>query len=114
MGGICALCGRQVAKLTEHHLIPRMRHRSRRTKRLHDREARNETISLCSPCHRNLHCVLTEKELADEYNSLDRLAAHEEIAKFIAWIRKRPAGTAVPVRRHTRRSEMAKEKRRRK
>lgn len=104
MGGRCALCGRRVAKLTEHHLIPRMRHRNKRTKRLHDRETLHETISLCSPCHHNLHCVLTEKELAAEFNTLDSLAAHPEVAKFTAWIRKRPAGTSVPMRRQTRRT----------
>ncbi len=95
----CALCGRRGLALTRHHLVPRARHRQGRTRRQHDRQARQETIDLCRPCHANLHAHLSEKELADTYHTLAALRAHPDIARFTRWIRRKPAGLRVPVRR---------------
>ncbi len=42
-------------------------------------------------CHRKLHAVLDESELAARYNTPDSLRAHPEIAKFARWVwRKDP------------------------
>lgn len=101
-GAGCALCGRKGAELTRHHLVPRARHRQGRTRRKHDREARHETVDLCRPCHGNLHAHLSEKELADSYHTLEALRAHPEVARFSRWIRGKPAGLRVPIRRRKR------------
>jgi hypothetical protein len=44
---------------------------------------------------------LTEAELARDYHSIDALRQHPRIAKFINWIKKRPAGfnSRVPKKR---------------
>jgi hypothetical protein len=42
-------------------------------------------------CHNKIHAVLTEKELRDYYHTIERLQGHEEIAKFIKWVKKKPA-----------------------
>jgi hypothetical protein len=42
-------------------------------------------------CHNEIHATLTETELAREYNSIDALRAHPRLARFIAWVGKRPA-----------------------
>ncbi len=42
-------------------------------------------------CHNEIHATLSEAELAREFNIPEALRAHPRLAKFIAWVRKRPA-----------------------
>jgi len=98
----CELCERAVGRVTKHHLIPRTRHKNKRNKKNFDREEiHTRVLWLCSPCHKTVHAILTEKELENEYNTRDLLLAHAEIAKFVAWIRGKPDGTTVAVRAHS-------------
>ena len=93
----CAICGRAEV-LTKHHLIPRTRHPDKRNKRDFDRAVVKRTVGICRPCHAQIHAVLTEKELERGYNTVARLHAHPEIAKFAAWIAGKPRGFRVPTR----------------
>jgi hypothetical protein len=89
----CALCGRAVTPLTKHHLIPRMRHRARRIRRRYEKAALHARVLwVCRPCHDQIHAVLSEKELAATYATREALLAQPDIARFVAWIRRRPAG----------------------
>lgn len=89
----CALCGRTGLPLTRHHLIPRSRHNKNKNKEQWGRQMLHHHLAmLCRACHRHIHAVLTEKELAASYTSIEALAAHPEIAKFAAWISTKPAG----------------------
>ncbi|PTA68228.1 HNH endonuclease [Deinococcus arcticus] len=91
--GRCALCGREVPQLTEHHLLPRSQGRRQGLK-----AAELPTAPLCPACHKFLHRTFTNAELARDYADLDALRAHEDVARFVAWIRKQPATRAVRVR----------------
>lgn len=42
-------------------------------------------------CPSKIHSVFTERELLHEYNTFDKLQAHPEIARFIEWVKARPA-----------------------
>jgi len=100
----CELCHRTVAALTQHHLVPRMRHRSKRTRRDHDIDALRRRVAwLCRPCHKQVHALIDEKELAANYDTVERLLRHPDLARFVAWIRGRPDGTRVPAHRAWRR-----------
>ena len=95
----CALCRRTGTALTVHHLIPRSQHRRDRIRRRFGIEAcRQHRIRLCPPCHKQVHAVLDERTLANHYHTLEALGSHPAIARFVAWIARRPAGTRVPVR----------------
>lgn len=95
----CELCGREGPKLTRHHLIPRTRHASRRSRRDYDREQLRERVAwLCSACHRTVHAVLSEKELEAEYNRVERLAAHPEIARAVQFIRRQDPSRRIRVK----------------
>jgi hypothetical protein len=41
-------------------------------------------------CHRKLHSLFTDKELAVDFASLDQVRQHPEIQKFIRWVRRQP------------------------
>ena len=89
----CELCRREVQNLTRHHLIPRTRHRNKRMRRLYDRdELLTRILFVCRACHNHIHNTITEKQLAEEFNSRERLLTHPQIQSFIHWISQRPAG----------------------
>ena len=79
--GICPLCERELAEpMNRHHLVPL----SKGGKGL-------PTLIMHKICHNKIHAVLTEKELRDYYHTIERLQGQEEIAKFIKWVKKKPA-----------------------
>ncbi|HEY1170310.1 MAG TPA: hypothetical protein VGH19_02970 [Verrucomicrobiae bacterium] len=90
--GVCELCEREECVLTKHHLIPQARHANKRNKREFDRvEVKQRVTWICRPCHNHVHNLFTEKVLEREYNTLESLKAHPEVAKFIGWIKNRPS-----------------------
>ncbi len=94
-----------VSYTTKHHLIPRTRHKNKKNKKAFSRqEVKDRVVLLCRPCHKNIHTVLTNKELEREYNTVEALQSHPDIMKFIAWLGTKPDGTAVPSRKRERRS----------
>lgn len=73
---ICPLCSRMMVPgptTDDHHLIPK----SRKGK---------ETVKMHVICHRKIHSILTEKEIATKYYTIELLKTHPEIAKFIEWV----------------------------
>ena len=93
MNCICELCGRAVAALTRHHLIPKARHANKRNKREFDRvEVKQRLAWFCRPCHSHVHALFSEKTLEREFNTLVLLRAHPEVTKFVRWIRSKPDG----------------------
>src|SRR5215813_6083675 len=78
--GPCPLCGRVMiagSSLDQHHPIPRSR-------------GGRETVTMHKICHRAIHAMLSERELAVEYAAFETLRAHPMLAQFVAWVRKRP------------------------
>lgn len=76
---ICPLCDRAIPPLhrDEHHLIPKS-HGGRDTTVLH------------RICHRQIHAVFTETELARKYYSIELLKLQEDMVGFIEWVRLKP------------------------
>ena len=55
-------------------------------------------------CHREIHATLTERELARHYYSVEVLLTHPRLAKFAAWVARRPVDfqSKVPGKRRKR------------
>jgi len=51
-----------------------------------------------------VHALFSTKELERDLNTVERLRAHPEMAKFIEWVKERPVDSHVPVRRSRERS----------
>jgi hypothetical protein len=91
--GVCELCRRAGCGLTKHHLIPRTRHANKRNKREFERaEVKQRVAWICRACHNHVHALFTEKTLEREFNTLESLGAHPEVAKFVEWIKTKPGG----------------------
>ena len=76
----CPLCGRPLVpgpSVDEHHLVPK------------SRRGRDKFL-VHRVCHTKIHATLSEKELADHYNTWEALRAQPEITVFIDWVRKKP------------------------
>jgi hypothetical protein len=76
---VCPLCEREIptAQRDAHHLIPKSK-------------GGRETQFLHRICHRQIHALFTENELANHYHSVENLLQHAEMLKFVAWIKTKP------------------------
>ncbi len=86
---ICPLCDRPIppgAPSSRHHLIPRLKG-----------GAAGPVVRLHHICHKAIHKALSEAELARDYADVAKLRAHPELARFIAWVRRRPPGFSSRV-----------------
>ena len=78
---ICPICDRPIPKLQKdaHHLIPKSKG-GKATEYLH------------RICHRQIHALFTETELATTFNTAGILKDHPEMMKFIKWVQTKPIG----------------------
>ena len=88
---ICPLCERPIPpdQRDAHHLVPKSK-------------GGRETEALHRICHRQIHALLTETELARDYASVEALLAHPQVARFVAWVRTKPPGFAERTRKSQR------------
>lgn len=89
----CELCERQASRLTRHHLIPKSQHKRKSILRMFSKEQMLGDIALlCKPCHKFIHSVLSEKQLAQDYFSVELLKMNPEVIRFIEWIKTKLDG----------------------
>lgn len=85
---VCPLCLRPIPKSQRdaHHLIPKSR-------------GGLDTVILHKLCHRQIHALLTENQLAQNYSTIEALRDQSEIAKFIEWICNKPTHIRAAIKR---------------
>ncbi len=88
---ICPLCLRPIppSQRDRHHLVPKSR-------------GGRETAFLHRICHRQVHALFTETELARHFATADALMAHPEMQTFVAWVRTKPDDFFVATRKSAR------------
>lgn len=76
---VCPLCGRDLAApFNKHHLIP-----------ISKGGKNTPAILMHKICHDKIHAVFKEVDLKKQYNTIEKLQQHEEIARFIKWARNK-------------------------
>ena len=86
--GTCELCERSDVETTIHHLIPK-----------EEGGTHGPRADLCIPCHKNIHALYSNQELALRLNSVEALRADEKVWKFIRWIKKQAPTVLVKTKR---------------
>ncbi|MGF1526380.1 MAG: hypothetical protein ACFCBW_06260 [Candidatus Competibacterales bacterium] len=87
--GDCDLCGRS-QPLSFHHLIPRRCHGKTWFRKTFDKaEMKTRGLDICYDCHAFLHRQFDERELGKHLNTREALLAHEDVVRFIQWVRKK-------------------------
>jgi len=81
---ICPLCDRSIPED-----VPQSLHRSIPKSK---GGKRGPTVLLHRICHKEIHATPGEVELARRYNTVGALRGHPRLAKFFAWVQKRPPG----------------------
>ena len=81
----CALCAREVGRLTRHHVRPRQ-------------YGGKLVEELCQACHHQVHALFTNRTLADELDTIEKLRDDPQIQRYLAWARKQQDGH-IRVRR---------------
>lgn len=91
---ICPICEREIpsAQMDAHHLIPRSK-------------GGRETQYLHRICHRQIHALFTETELAKRLNSADAIRQHPQMHRFIEWVKNKPDGFYERVAKSSRLKE---------
>lgn len=77
--GNCSICNREMwqgKSIDKHHFVPKSK-------------GGKETEYIHKACHSKIHSLFSEKELADYYNTPERLLENENMVKFAKWISKK-------------------------
>jgi len=75
----CPICDRDLIpgpSIDDHHLIPKT-------------FKGKETVTIHRICHRKLHTLWTEREMAHYYHTIERIREHPDIITFVKWISKK-------------------------
>lgn len=88
---VCPLCARPIppAQQDRHHLVPKSK-------------GGRETAFLHRICHRQIHALFTETELARQYATAEALLQHPEMQVFVVWVKTKPDGFFTPTRKSRR------------
>ena len=83
----CALCERPLgARVEWHHLVPKS-------------EGGRVTAPVHPICHRTIHALVPNAELARAFADPAALRARPDVARFLRWIADKPPDFVAPVRR---------------
>jgi hypothetical protein len=85
---ICELCGREVSKITVHHLVPK-----------EEGGKDLDTAMLCLPCHKQIHALYSNKELSVRLYTITKLKNDDKIKKYLKFITKHPGDSHISVKK---------------
>lgn len=57
------------------------------------------TAALCIPCHKQIHALYSNSELAVRLNTIETLKKDSKIFAYLKWIKKQPAGKVPRTRK---------------
>jgi len=74
----CSICARKIPEcyVERHHLTPLCK-------------KGKDTIPVCIDCGNQIHNLFSNRELKEQYNTVEALKNNPDMQKWIRWIRKR-------------------------
>lgn len=85
---VCELCERENVETTVHHLTPR-----------EEGGSHLPTANLCISCHKQIHALFTNRELANGLHTIENLRSNERVYKYLKWIKKQPSTSLVRIKK---------------
>jgi hypothetical protein len=87
---ICPICKRDTPDqyVEAHHLVPR-----------HKGGAKGDRLDVCTSCGDQLHQLFENRELAKEYNTLEKIMSNERVQKWANWVGKKPNDFRICMRK---------------
>ncbi len=82
----CPICKRTPPVLEKHHLKPKCK-------------KGKDTILVCTDCADQVHVLFSNKELAKEYNTLEKLLASEKIQTWAKWVKNKKFGICMKTKK---------------
>lgn len=85
----CALCEREIVEGlgSEHHLVPR-----------DNGGNHGACVFLHEICHKHLHALFGNKDLAKRLYTIEKLKEHKDIQRFLVWISDKPPEFNTKIR----------------
>jgi 5-methylcytosine-specific restriction enzyme A len=84
----CELCERDEVETTVHHLLPKEMGGTF-----------GPTANLCIPCHKQIHALYTNAEIAARLTTIPELKEDAQLSRFIKWIRKQPPTKLMKIKK---------------
>jgi 5-methylcytosine-specific restriction enzyme A len=82
------LCEREEVETTVHHLLPKEMGGTFEA-----------TANLCIPCHKQVHSLYTNAEIAARLTTIPELKEDAQLFRFIKWIRKQPPTKLMKIKK---------------
>lgn len=82
----CEICERDWVPLSYHHLIPRSTHAKVLKRKWHEEHMLNRVAWLCIACHRFVHRMASNEELAQKYYTVDKIMEREDAQAWAQWV----------------------------
>ncbi|MDQ6599043.1 HNH endonuclease [Bacillus salipaludis] len=90
--GTCELCGRSEVEITVHHLLPKEMGGTF-----------GATANFCIPCHKQVHALYTNEEIASRLSTLKDLREDHQLSRFVKWIRKQAPTKLMKIKKSNQR-----------
>ena len=84
----CELCEREDVDTTVHHLLPKEMGGTF-----------EPTAHLCIPCHKQIHALYTNEEIAVRLTTIPKLKEDPQLLRFLKWIRKQPGTKIMKIKK---------------
>jgi len=84
----CELCEREDVDTTVHHLLPKEMGGTF-----------GSTANLCIPCHKQIHALYTNEEIAARLTTIHTLKEDPQLSSFLKWIRKQPSTKLMKIKK---------------
>lgn len=97
---VCELCDRG-GVLTRHHLVPKKEHKKIVHLKTKTKQELNKSVAyFCLACHKQIHALFSEKDLAITFNTVESLLANEQVKKWVKFIGNKPEDFLPKTKRH--------------
>jgi hypothetical protein len=98
---LCPMCERVIPddQKEDHHLVPKSK-------------GGRVTVCLHHVCHRQIHAIFSDTQLAKKFSTIDALLEDPAVQKFVTWVKSKPPGFSDSARESRQESDSGRARKR--